>query len=194
MYEKHCIIRWLKGCAVLFLVPLCACGRYLPPVPPEFVAPAAIESLEIEADIQQINFKWQAPAKNQMGEELESIDGYKIYRKELVNQSDLIDPSVKYQLLASIVDKHLEELQKLRGEAAEKGLPTRKVRVDSSLKQFSYSDSQVVPGKVYAYKIAPFNQGDVEGRVNKIIRVTYRGNASEIALIDQRGGEEEVVE
>jgi hypothetical protein len=170
---------------VLALCLFAGCGKYLPPLPPESLAPAAVKSLEVTADLQSVNFKWDASDKDQKGEDLKTIEGYRIYRKDLNKPSDMINEDIKYVLLTTIEDKHLAELKKLKDAALEAGTPTRKVKIDEALKKFTYSDTNVGSGKLYAYQIIPINQDGVEGETNKIIKVLFRGTSSEIVLIDQ---------
>lgn len=170
------------------------CGKYLPPLPPELLAPAPVDELQISADVQAVTFRWKAPERDERGESLKSINGYRIYRKDMAKATDLINEDIPYNLIGTVEDLHLQELSKLREAAIAEGRPASKVRVEDELKQFTFSDNQVIPGQLYAYQIVPFNQGDVEGTPDKIIRVLYRGTTSEIALIDQAGEEEEIVE
>lgn len=178
---------------ILFLL-LAGCGRYLPPLPPELLAPSAVRTLEVTADLQGVNFKWDAPDRDQMGTELKTIEGYRVYRKVLEKPSDLINEDIEYDLLAMIEDKHLVELDKLREEAIEQNRPSRKVKVDEALTKFAYTDNQPVGGKLYAYQIVPINQDGVEGMADKIIKVLYRGTTSEIVMIDQAQIEEDIIE
>ena len=162
-----------------------SCGKYLPPLPPEYLAPSAVKNLQVTADVQNIVFNWESPDTNQKGEDLKSIEGYRIYRKELVKQSDLINDEIQYQLITTINDTHLEVLDKLKKEALEANLPTRKIKVGDELKKFTYIETNLTPGKIYAYQITPINQDGTEGEVNKIVKVLFRGTSSEINLLDQ---------
>lgn len=181
---------------VVYLFPflIAACGRYLPPLAPESMAPASVKNLEVSADLQNINFKWDASDRDQKGSELKTIEGYRIYRKDLVNKNDLINAEIQYQLIASVEDTHLAELKKLKDEALEAGTPRRRVKVDDNLKHFTFSDNNLKAGQEYAYQIIPFNQGGVEGEANKIVKVLFRGLTSEILLLDQAKLEVEEVE
>lgn len=172
---------------------LTGCGRYLPPLPPELWAPAAVQNLEVNADLQGVNFKWESPGRDQKGEELKTIEGYRIYRKELVKPSDLINEDIEYEIVGVVEDIHLEELDKMRKAAIAENKPTRRLKVDDALKKFSFQDTQLSAGKTYAYQIAPFNQGGLDGQVDKIIKVLYRGNTSEVTLIDYAEIQEEIV-
>ena len=161
------------------------CGKYGPPRAPEALAPAAVQTLEVTADVNSVAFKWKASETNASGEELKSMDEYRVYRKELSKASDLLNEDVPYVLLSSIQDTHVDKLKELREESLKANKPTRKVRVDDALLQFEFTDRDVRPGQLYAYRIVPVNQGGVEGVVSKIAKVLYRGDTSEIALIDE---------
>lgn len=191
MIQKSYISGHFSILAVLFLI---SCGKYAPPRPPEVFSPNPVTVLEVSADISAVNFKWGSPDSDQTGSELRSMDGYTIYRKTIKEKSDVIDPEVPYESIAEIKDIHVEELKKLREKALEENKPARKVKIDDALKKFSYSDKTVQAGQQYAYRIVPVNQGDVEGRVDKIIKVLFRGDSSEIVMIDEAQLEVEEIE
>lgn len=182
------------GLFLMMAAGLVSCGRYLPPVPPETLAPAAVTELEVTADLQAVNFNWYASDRDQAGAELKTIEGYRIYRKDLEKPNDMVNEDIRYNLISTIEDIHLKELKKLKDAALEAGTPTRKVKVDENLKKFTFADSQVSPGRLYAYQIIPVNQGGVEGEANKIVKVLFRGTSSEIVQIDQTKLEVEEVE
>lgn len=173
---------------------LTGCGKYGRPEPPEAFAPAAVQSLEVSADTSGVNFKWKSPERDVKGRELRTMDGYRIYRKELQEKGDLLNEDVEYEILSTTPDIHVAELKRLREEAREAGQITRKVKVDEALKKFEVSDKTVSPGRMYAYRVIPFNQGDTEGRAGKIVRVLYRGDSSEIVMINESNFEEEIEE
>lgn len=179
---------------IIFLTAFSGCGRYLPPLPPESFSPRSVNNLTVTADTSAVNFAWHAPEVDQRDKDLRSMDGYRIYRKLVQEKSDLIDPNVPFEIITSISDTHIEELQKLRETAKNEGKISRKVKVDDTLKNFSFSDHDVQPGQVYAYRIIPFNQGSVEGEFNKVVKVLYRGTSSEIVLLDESKIAEEEVE
>ncbi|MCO6429540.1 MAG: hypothetical protein J5J00_01675 [Deltaproteobacteria bacterium] len=169
-----------------------ACGKFAPPIPPEYVAPRAVKELQVATDVNGVNFSWQAPDLEVQGKPLRFIDGYQIVRKEMERKEQLLDDDIEYQKIASIDDTHLVELDKLKEVAIAENRPTRRVSVPAEMKQFQYSDKNVQPGKLYAYKIIPVNQGGVEGEVENIIRVNFRGDASEITFIQESDFEEEI--
>ena len=160
------------------------CGKYGPPVSPEATAPSPTLALDVKGGIEGIKINWKAPDTDNLGRELKTIDGYHVYRKELIDPlgTDILDPK-EYKLVASVVDTHLLELKKLRDEAKEKNLPTRKVKVADEAKQFTFTDNVVSSGKIYLYKIIPFNQNGVDGEPGQIVRVFFRGESSQVNFI-----------
>jgi hypothetical protein len=176
----------LRRCLLVSLLLssfLLGCGKYSPPLAPEDLSPQPVVSLKVASSPEGVAFAWEAPAKDQRGNNLRSLDGYRIYRKELAKNSDLLDADVEYQLISTIEDKHLSELARLKDEARASGKPTRSVKVAPELKAFTFTDSAVESGKRYAYQITPVNQGSEEGDPGQIIIVRFRGESSEVSMV-----------
>ena len=173
-------------CFVLTL-SLTACGKYGPPLPPEALSPRAVAELEAIAASDGVKFTWRGVDNDRRGKELKDLGGYKIYRREINiahEVSDKTDKESEYQLLATIEDKHIAELRRIREEALAAGKPARRLKVNDALKAFQYVDASAQNGTIYLYRLVPFNQGQVEGQVNKIVKVLFKGEASEIHLIN----------
>ena len=164
---------------------LSACGKFAPPIPPERLAPRAIEELQVTAQDTQMEFKWRAPRSDERGRELKSIDGYHVYRKIITQQSDISDPKARFELLASVPDTHIIEREKLRAEARAQGKPGRRIDAPAASKDFRYADGSVKPGESYLYKIVPYNQGDSEGLFDRQTLVLFSGTASKITVIGE---------
>lgn len=173
----------IRPIVVICCLMLSACGRYGPPLAPEALSPRAVKNLKVSPLIEGIEFTWGSPSDDLRGEKLKSIEGYKVVRKEITSEKDVLDDDVEYDTLATIPDTHLEVLDKLKDEAKEVGKPTRKIKVPDSLKAFSYRDQELSAGKKYVYKIIPVNQGGTEGQVKNIIHVLFRGLSSEIQIV-----------
>jgi hypothetical protein len=167
----------------ILLIALAACGKFAPVYPPESFAPASVRELGVRADQAGVHFNWEAPDQSQRGKDLKSIEGYYVLRKQLLGDADLLDTEVEFEVIATIDDRHLLERDALRKTAREEGRISRTLDVDPALKKFSYSDSTVKPGSTYAYRIVPFNQGGVRGRVGQTVRVLFRGDSSELSGI-----------
>lgn len=165
---------------------LAGCGKYAPPRPPEDFSPGQVESLQVTAQMQGVQFKWSSPDKDLRGRTLKTIEGYRIYRKELVHPHNVLDESVDEELIETIPDTHLAELEGLRRQAEEQGQLTRRVKVDLEKMKFEFTDINVRAGQTYVYRIVPFNQGGVEGAANQLVKVLFRGESSEVALIPFR--------
>ncbi|NLF24630.1 MAG: hypothetical protein GX589_03115 [Deltaproteobacteria bacterium] len=176
--------------ACIFLVTFLGCGRYGPPLPPEEFSPRAVQDLKVVPGLQGVDFAWSAPSSDRRGKELKEIEGYRVYRKEIVKRSDILDDSVSFELLTSIPDSHLEVLEDLRIEARKQGQIGRKVTLDDHLLDFKYSDQTVVPGVTYLYKIVPYNQGGVEGEFLGYVKIVFRGESSEVSFLEQTAEEE----
>lgn len=168
---------------ILGLLTVNGCGKYGPPVPPEALSPRPVQALTVSASAQGVKFTWSAPDSDQRGEELKSLDGYNVYRSEIDPLAAPADRNLAdYQLIGTINDTHLAILQSLREQAIASGKPTRKIKVDSALKNFEFLDNKVGAKKVYLYKVVPFNQGSVEGQFNQFVKVLYNAEGSEITF------------
>ncbi len=173
----------LTPALALVILSLTACGKYAPPIPPELLSPRSVESLEATADVEGVMFRWRSPETDLRSEELKTMDGYRIYRKELVKPAAVVDEEIPFDLIGGIPDTHVLIRDNLREEARKTGKPSHRVTVDSSLTKFEFRDTQAQSGATYLYKIVPYNQGDVEGETANLVKVAFRGDASHISLM-----------
>ena len=175
----------MSGLFLTGLVLLGACGRYLPPVPPEKVAPATIQFISGTGDGEGFTLTWKAPDTDAQGKKLKDIEGYRIYRTEMSNLRDRGEEKqeLDFALLATVPDSHIDELRRLQADAEREGRIVRKVKIDEIKKQFSYKDKGVSTGKVYLFKVVPINNGGVEGVVQSLFRVTFNGPQSSVEQI-----------
>lgn len=167
--------------AVLLVSLIVGCGRYGNPLPPEMFTPQAVKDLEAKASLTGIELSWMAPSNNMKGDTLESIDGYFVWRRKQVTQAGEVED---FEQVATLEDNHLQIQQQLQEEARAKGKIARRVKVKDELKLFNWLDKDVEAGTTYYYRVIPFNQGDTEGEINKEVRVKFRGDTSEIQLMN----------
>lgn len=179
--------------AYFLAAQLAGCGRYGPPLPPEALSPKGIKELKTSADGSGLTMSWESPDTDRRAQELKSLDGYSVYRKEIKEKSDVVDPDVTYELVGSVVDTSVTERERLRDEAKAAGKLSHRVHVDKALTQFQFSDRGLTPGHTYVYKIIPTNQGGVEGEVKQLVKILFRGETSEISLLDNKQLEDELV-
>jgi hypothetical protein len=163
---------------------LWACGKYAPPLPPERFAPSRVQQLQIVGAVDGVSFTWSAPRTDSRGKDLKSIEGYELQRKLLTREADLLDSTIEFEVVSSVKDAHLEELNARREKARAQGLPTRRLAPDPTLTQFSLVDHSVTPGARYVYRLVPINQGGVEGDPGPLIIVTFQGERSDIRALE----------
>jgi hypothetical protein len=156
------------------------CGRYRLPLPPEDLAPSAVEGLVVTPSENAVAFAWMAVDKDRRGKELKAAEGFSIERKELVHRGDETNPEVKFKRIGFLPDKHVEVRDKLRAEARAAGKIGRTVKSPEELMKFSFVDSTPVKGKTYMYQIVPLNQGGVEGQVAELVKVVFQGAQSPV--------------
>jgi hypothetical protein len=165
------------------VVGLSGCGRYRPPLPPEYLAPAAVENLVVTPSETSVSFAWTAADTDAQGKELKSAEGFSIERKELVNRGDETNPDVKFERIGYLQDKHVEVRERLRREARAAGKVGRTVKSPEEFTKFTFVDSKPVKGKTYLYQIVPLNQGNTEGVVGQLTKVVFQGAQSAVVAM-----------
>lgn len=184
-----------KGAALVVLaVFLGACGRYLAPIAPELMAPRAVDKLVITPSSQGVAFAWVAPEEDRRGKELTSFSGYRIRRKELTERGDETNENIPFVAVGFVPDTHVEVREKLRAEARAQGKIGRRIQAPAESTQFAFFDKTPASGKTYLYKIVPENQGIVEGVVDELVKVTFKGSQSDVSVITKRELETPAVE
>ncbi len=152
----------------LFVLAFLGCGRAMPPRPPEDFAPGAVTALQATAAGSVITMSWRAPAKNQMGDELTEIAGYKILRRPFVEKDNQAD----FSEIGAVSDSHLVLLAEKRAEARAAGISGRRVKLPESSVNFSYSDAKpLVAGE---YQVVAFQKNGQVGLVDR--KVINRSN------------------
>ena len=170
---------------LLTAVILSSCGRYGPPLAPEVLAPETVRDLKVVAGINSVDFEWATPLYDRRGEDLESIDGYLLQRKEVDESGDLIDDSDSFVTLLRLQDRSLKDLTQRKKQAREEGQLTRRVKPEVELQQFAASDTTVENGVNYVYRIVPINQNDVEGQIGNYTQVLFNGTESLVSIISE---------
>ncbi len=176
--------RW-RVLSILFIV-LAGCGRYLAPIAPELMAPRAVDKLVIAPSAQGVAFSWIAPEQDRRGKELTSFSGYRIRRKELIERGDETDNNIPFEAVGFVPDTHVEVREKLRTEARAQGKIGRRIEAPTELTTFTFLDNTAATGKTYLYKIVPENQGVVEGVVDELVKVTFKGSQSDVSVITSK--------
>lgn len=167
----------------LFVMVAAGCGRYKPPVPPEMLAPKAVEDLTVTATEAGVVFAWTASDEDQRGKELKFVDGYQIQRKRIAEKGDETNPKVQFQTIGFVKDSHVKVREDLRAAARKEGKIGRTIESPSEHTKFSFVDASTKRQETYIYQIVPQNQGGVEGQVKQAARVTFNGAGSDVAIV-----------
>lgn len=175
--------KFVLSAATACLFCLSGCGRYAPPVSPERVAPQAVRDVAATATENSLILTWATPETDRRGKDLKSIDGFSVYRKDIVTTKDAANDEIEFTLLSESTDKAIAEREGRKQEARNIGAISRRVKIDPELAKQRYEDKEVARGKSYLYKIVPTNQGGVEGEVRDFISVTFRGLESDISVV-----------
>lgn len=180
----HCrgVRGWLLG---LMVIVVSGCGRYAAPVPPEVSSPKAVESVTVESLDGRVNFTWLAPVESREGKELERLDGYRILRKELESPSEPIIDEQDFDEIAQLPDLSIQKLVDQKEAARRGGKPFLRLKLADYERTVKFSDNSVKQGKIYMYKIVPYNHWAVEGEVKEFVRVVFRGPGSDVTILSR---------
>jgi hypothetical protein len=171
------------ACIVLVAAAIVGCGRYKAPVPPEMLAPKAVDALTVTATEAGVVFAWTAPDEDQRGKELKFIDGYAIQRKPIIETGDETNPKVRFETIGFVKDSHVTIREDLRAAARKEGKIGRAIESPEEHTKFSFVDASAQRDKTYLYQIVPQNQGGTDGGIKELARITFKGAASDVAMI-----------
>ncbi|WKZ56776.1 MAG: hypothetical protein QY326_08580 [Bdellovibrionota bacterium] len=173
------------GCALLCAVMLCSggCGKYGPPLAPEVFSPQAVGELQSSLEGKTLVLRWRAPSDDLRSRALRSLDSYRIYRKSVERDSQVLDEEVEFEVVAEVPDRSFAELESRQKEARELGLPGHRVRLTEEFIIHEFRDDTLEEGTRYYYRVVPVNQGDVEGAAPQLVRVIVEGARSETSVI-----------
>jgi hypothetical protein len=146
-------------------------------------APRPVEALTVTASEGGVFFAWTAPDEDRRGKELKSIDGYAIQRKVIAQKGDETNPRVRFETIGFVKDQHVIVRENLRREARAEGKIGRTIESPEEYTKFTFVDTTAKPSTTYMYQIIPQNQGDTDGAVREVARVTFKGSASDIAMV-----------
>ena len=175
----------MKRAALVFALGflMSGCGRYKPPLPPEMFAPKAVDALSVTASESGVIFSWTAPDEDRRGKELKFIDGYAIQRKTIAEKGDETNPKIHFATIGFVADRHVKVREELRAAARAEGKIGRAIESPAEYTKFSFVDGTPKAATTYMYQVVPQNQGGTDGVVREVARVTFKGAASDIAMV-----------
>jgi hypothetical protein len=80
-------------------------------------------------------------------------------------------------------DQHVIVRENLRKEARAQGKIGRTVESPEEYTKFTFVDTTAQPSTTYMYQVVPRNEGGTDGAVRQVARVTFKGSASDIAMV-----------
>ena len=180
--KRIALVLWVG--AVLFGSScVSGCGRYKVPLPPEMFAPKAVDALTVTASENGVFFAWTAPDEDRRGKELKTMDGYAIQRKVIAQKGDETNPRVRFETIGFLRDQHVIVRENLRKEARAEGKIGRTIESPEEYTKFTFVDTTAKPSTTYIYQVVPRNQGGTDGSVTQVARVTFKGSASDVAMV-----------
>lgn len=169
--------------ATFFAIFSVGCGHYVAPVPPEMLAPAPVNNFTVAPMNDGILFAFTSSKEDARGKPLQSLEGYNLYRREFVEGETDVTKPVGYTKIASIKDEHLVELAKLQEQAAAEGKNPKRVKAPAKLTSFTFKDTGLKVGKAYAYRLVGVNQKGVEAEVDRLVKIDFKGDESQIVVV-----------
>ena len=163
---------------------MASCGKYGPPVPPEELAPKAVEALDVAGLESGVSFTWKASDVDRRGKELKFSDGFSVMRKEIKEKGDESNPDIPFEEVAFLQDDHVDYREILRKEARDAGKVGRRIEAPDERMRFAYIDNTVQSGSTYMYRIVPMNQDGAKGAIASVIKVEFKGAESDVKIID----------
>jgi len=159
------------------------CGHYVAPVPPEMLAPAPVNNFTVAPMTDGILFAFTSSKEDARGKPLKSLEGYNLYRREFVEGEADVTKPIGYSKIATIKDDHLAELAKLQEQALAEGKNPNKIKAPAKFTSFTFKDTGLELGKAYAYRIVGVNQKGVEAEVDRLVKVDFKGDESQIVVV-----------
>lgn len=176
------LLRYTLAALVLFAAT--GCGRFGPPKPPELFGAKKVSDLEAKAAPDRLTLSWRSPDRDIRDKELKSLEGYRILRaneKDFRKREKLAD---YLEEIGYIEDSAVEEREEAREIARETpGTISRRIKIPEERRHFSFDDTSVQQGETYLYRIVAMNQGGVKGDPSDIVKVFFKGEASEVFMV-----------
>jgi len=140
-----------------FLLFLCllltvACGRKGGLIPPEGLVPAQVGALQVMQRGEAMQLAWPLPKKMESGGKLADLAGFRVMRHEVLPKGEeCTECPDSWKLLRQV------DLDYLQGA----------IRLGDRI---YLSDSNVVPGKSYIYRVSAVNRDGAEGKPSVAVR------------------------
>jgi hypothetical protein len=162
-----------------FAFLICGCGKAAPPVAPERTSPQSVQFAEVSGTSEGVLFRWFAPTSDVRGKDLKNLQGYRVYRR-LVGG----DGSRPFELITTVPDQTHKRIEEKIQEAKDNGKRVKRVKLSEQERSVTVLDKEVELGKSYLYKIVPYNHPRIEGSVEKLVRVQFQGEQTQVGQID----------
>jgi hypothetical protein len=152
------------------------------------MVPKPIQFLGVEnvSPTKSLKLTWLSPVEDERGKKLKRLTGYHIYRtgEELGNKDG-------FTLVATIPDTTTAVLEKKVEESIKNGAPVQRVKLTEVERQVSYVDT-VDEGKVYFYRIVPYNHSWFEGRAPSLVKVLYAESGSTFQIVPNLNNKKDI--
>lgn len=144
----------MKKNVVLFLCLLLttACGRKGSLVPPEGLVPAQVGALQVMQRGELMQLAWPLPDKMESGGKLADLAGFRVTRHEVLPKAEeCTECPDAWKLLRKVDLDYLQGAMRL-GD------------------RMYLSDSNIIPGKSYIYRVSAVNRDGAEGKPSIAVR------------------------
>lgn len=125
---------------------LAACGKKGPLIPPEAFVPVPIADLKTEQKGSGFLVCWSSPGKEESGKPLKNLGGFRIFKREVLPpDEDCEECPTAYRLLRTIDPEYLQDVYR-------------------SGSRYCFTDSDLVEGKTYQYKVVSLEKDGAASR------------------------------
>lgn len=134
---------------------LAACGKKGPLVPPEAFVPAPIADLKTEQRGNGFLVCWSPPGKEESGKSLKNLAGFRVFKREVLPpDEDCEECPTAYRLLRTIDLEYPQDVRR-------------------SGNRYCFTDSDLVEGKTYQYKVVSLEKDGAASRDSNKARRKY---------------------
>jgi predicted small lipoprotein YifL len=134
---------------------LAACGKKGPLIPPEAFVPAPVADLKTEQKGNGFLVCWSPPGREESGRPLRNLGGFRVFKREVLPpDEDCEECPTAYRLLRTVDPEYLQDVRR-------------------SGNRYCFTDSDLVLGKTYQYKVVSLEKDGAASRDSNKARRKY---------------------
>ncbi|NOT53508.1 MAG: hypothetical protein HOP18_02780 [Deltaproteobacteria bacterium] len=138
-------------CVLVFAIVLPACGKKTPVRPPELVLPEPTGDLTLEIEKGGVVLRWGRTHRYVDGSEMDDLSGFVVMRAT----QDAQGQTSPFSKVATIPVEDRDRFRKA--------------------KKFTYTDTQLVPGTLYRYRVQSLTADGYESDLSNTAELVWKG-------------------